>query len=169
MVQESWVLLQNQLSEKGGGSLGWGPPPPPPHTPQHQKKLSEQGGGAFGCPPPPPPLPSTSYQTSMLVWPRGRGEEWAGPLMQIPACVQVIQCRNPQLVGREGVVIKDSTTTAHLGGPPPKGDRDREPDVAKVYHVPKSGTTFTFLMPGRGVDPRLITILGETLGRQPSK
>lgn len=83
--------------------------------------------------------------------------------------LKVVQCRNLQLVGREGVVVKDSTTTAHLAGHPPNMDKVEDPDMAKIYHVPKAGTTFTFLLPGRRVDPRQITILGSNLGRQPKK
>ena len=83
--------------------------------------------------------------------------------------LQVVKCRNPQLVGREGVAVKDSTTTIHLGAKPPKFRDEEDASMAKLYHVPKVGTTFTFEMPGRGVDPREITILGSELGRQPKK
>jgi len=82
--------------------------------------------------------------------------------------LKVAQCRNPMLVGREGVVVKDSTTTVHLGHSHP--DREGlDPNVARICHVPKAGTTFTFLLPGGERDPRLVTILGANLGRQPKK
>jgi RNase P/RNase MRP subunit p29 len=83
--------------------------------------------------------------------------------------MRVEQCRNPMLVGREGVCVKDSTTTIHLAHKPP--DREGvDPSIARISHVPKSGTTFTFFLPGGDRQPeRLVTILGINLGRQSKK
>lgn len=78
--------------------------------------------------------------------------------------LKVLQSRNPMLVGLEGVVISLSSACFHLAittEPFRALAAMPEANPIRLYHVPKAGSVFSFVLPGP--KSKLVILEGNNL------
>ena len=79
--------------------------------------------------------------------------------------LKVVEARNPMHVGLEGIVFGISSTFLHIASVREKYSKSEDGQFevnARVSNIPKQGSSFTCVLPGKKQD-RLITILGANL------
>ena len=79
--------------------------------------------------------------------------------------LKVVEARNPMHVGLEGVVFEMTSACLHMASlrkVSGMGEDSQLENNARISHVPKQGSAFTCILPGKKED-RLVTIIGANL------